>query len=106
MRRSKLPIEALPTWANLYNVKMIDIQVRKSDCGHGSGIFATTDSKSACQEFVVVPPELVLNMEAVWDFAKADRHLREVLEANGEFTRVSFSSSYSDGDQTLTVSCL
>lgn len=64
--------------------------------GSGSGVVATRGLKGASDEersgeapLMKIPKELVLSLERVKTFALADRGLSEVLEAMGEFGRVS-----------------
>lgn len=60
--------------------------------GKNSGIVAQRNlNRSATGPQTVlmtVPQSLVLSLENVWIYSKADRHLREVLEAVGEYARV------------------
>ena len=53
----------------------------------GTGL-AVTASVAEKAPLMLVPKDLILSMEQVWIHAKADRHLREVLEAMGDYARV------------------
>ena len=94
MRRHYLPIEQLRAWATLNDVKFNDTRIERitnPDGQHeGAGLFATRDFE-ASQDFetilLSVPHELVLSVDLVHGYAKSDGHLRDVLEAVGEFGR-------------------
>ena len=89
MRRHCLPIEHLRAWATLNDVKFNDTCVERitnPDGQHkGAGLFAARDFETF---LLSVPHELVLSVDLVHDYAKSDGHLRDVLEAVGEFGRV------------------
>lgn len=55
---------------------------------HGSGIFATRDFLDEEQILMTVPQQLVLSLENVWVCGKSDRHLLQILEQLGDFSRV------------------
>ena len=96
MRRQCLPIEQLQAWAKVNSVKFHNTKIERilgsdPEEDRGSGLVATGDFE-AQQNFetllLSVPQELVLSRELVEQFAKYDRHLRDVLEALGAFGRV------------------
>lgn len=94
--RSRLPVEALPTWARLNGIKFNDIGFEKLE--NGSGIVAKADKGYDAQGegaentgpviLMSVPPDMILSLDLVHDYAKSDPYLREVLEAMGDFGRV------------------
>ena len=88
MRRERLSITALPAWARLNNVDLRGVEIRELENGFGCGIVSTTTATEHGSQFLVISPELVLNVELVWIYAKNDPHLQSVLEANGEFAKV------------------
>jgi hypothetical protein len=95
MRRHRLPIEHLQAWATLNDVKFNGTCVERitnPDGQHeGAGLFAARDFETSHDfgNFLLsVPHELVLSVDLVHDYAKSDGHLRDVLEAVGEFGRV------------------
>lgn len=95
MHRRYLPIEQLQAWAILNGVKFnntwVDCRPPSKGEQRGAGVFVTTDFETDHDHeaiLVSVPHDLVLSQELVADFAKSDRHLKEVLEAAGEFGRV------------------
>ncbi|EEA25623.1 hypothetical protein TMatcc_006145 [Talaromyces marneffei ATCC 18224] len=91
LNRQLLPIDALPAWAQLNGIKFHDIEFKKLE--YGSGIVAKTDKEySSAQEaaekpeiLMTVPPDMVLSLDLVHEFAKSDPYLRAVLEASGDF---------------------
>lgn len=94
MRREALPIELLATWAKFNGVKYGDVEIRKiaSDAEDGAaGVFALHDLDPPASEpsiLMVIPRGLILSLQLVESHAKTDKHLREILEAVGEFGRV------------------
>ena len=88
MRRSRLSLDLLPHWIETNGVKLNGVGIAESDNGHGSGIVANTMITSAKHQFVVVPPELILNVGRIWAMSVNDPHLRELLEANGDYAKV------------------
>lgn len=91
LNRPRLPIDALPAWARLNGIKFNDIEFEKLE--FGSGIVAKADKEySSVQEaegkpeiLMTVPPDLILSLDLVHEFAKSDPYLRGVLEASGDF---------------------
>ena len=87
MHRQTLPIEQLSVWMTLNDVKAQGVQFQNGQ--NGSCIVANEQLTSTGLSVLQIPPELVLSLENVWIYAKADRHLAQVLEAVGDFARVS-----------------
>lgn len=90
MQRKFLPIEALPAWAELNNVEFHGVKISSLPDGKGSGVVATAEHTEEGTILIRVPQELVLSLENVWMYAKSDHHLREVLEATGDYARVLY----------------
>ena len=88
MQRKFLPIEALSAWAELNNVEFNGVKISSLPDGKGSGIVATVDHTEENAILMKIPQELVLSLDNVWVYAKSDQHLREVLEATGDYARV------------------
>lgn len=88
MQRKLLPIETVPAWAELNNVEFDGVKVSSLPAGKGSGVVATAAHSEDGAILMRVPQELVLSLGNVWMYAKSDQHLREVLEATGEYARV------------------
>jgi hypothetical protein len=92
MRRHCLPIEQLRAWATLNDVKFNDTRIEgitNPDGQYkGAGLFAARDFEASDDfetSLLSVPHDLVLSLDLVHDYAKSDGHLRDVLEAVGEF---------------------
>jgi hypothetical protein len=99
MRRDYLPIEALTPWAKLNGISLEGIAFRKlqgaDGTDKGSAIVATVeknDGEDEADTLLTVPSDLALTSEFVHNHAKIDRHLREVLDAVGDFGRVCYRS--------------
>jgi hypothetical protein len=94
MKRASLPVDFLSTWAKFNGVLYNNVAVWTVTTGtenRGAGVVALESRYCAEGEAVnlmVVPKGLVLSLGLVEDHAKSDKHLREVLEAVGEFGRV------------------
>ena len=86
MRRQTLPLDALSAWAQVNHVEFNGISVRAIP-SRGTGL-AVTASIAERTPLMLVPKDLILSLEQVWIHAKADKHLREVLEAMGDYARV------------------
>ena len=93
MRRARLSFESIPEWAKAHGVKLNGVSISKSESGYGWGVVATTVSTEPRHQFIVVPPELIINIDLIWRCSGTDPHLREILEANGDFAKVHYSPS-------------
>lgn len=103
MRRESLPVEALPAWARLNGVALSGVTFRQLQAedrtDKGYAIVATEEKgtvqgpsegeDSQPEVLLQIPSDLILSLEAVDNYAKADRYLREVLEAVGDLGRVT-----------------
>ena len=69
-------------------VQMNGVEIQHLDTKSGRGLVATAEADDEGHLFLDVPSGLILNVSTAWAHAKHDRHLREVLEANGEFAKV------------------
>lgn len=88
MQRKFLPIEALPAWAELNNVEFHGVRICSLPDSKGSRVVATAEHAEEGAILMRIPQELVLTPEKVWTYAKSNHHLREVLEATGDYARV------------------
>ena len=88
MGRELLPIDILPVWSKLNNVDLNGVEVSPLKHMKGSGVIATRELSEEDAILMTVPRELLLSHENVWMYAKADRHLQDLLEAVGEYSRV------------------
>jgi hypothetical protein len=85
------PIDAMPTWATFHGVKFNSVKVGPLPGFEDRGstvIAARTLQGGNVEPLLVVPKDLIISRETIELFARSDRHLREVLEAIGEFGRV------------------
>lgn len=102
MKREYLPIEALPIWAKLNGVAFHGVEIKRLRTEYGvdkgSAVIATSKKTAkalvegdeiAPEILITVPRDLVLSLELVETWAKSDRHLKEVLDAVGDYGRVS-----------------
>ena len=93
-----LPIETLPSWALLNDVTFngVTVGLQRGREDRGSTVIARKDltAEALTTPLIVVPRDLILSMERVRKHAKYDRDFREVIEALGEFGRVSFLSAF------------
>ncbi|KLJ13394.1 hypothetical protein EMPG_11645 [Blastomyces silverae] len=102
MRREYLPIDALAAWARLNSVQFHGVEVTQlqTEDGVDKGCSVVATVKKSAPEFdpeapaepeilMTIPPDLVLSLELVETCAKADRHLKEVLDTMGEFARTA-----------------
>ncbi|KAL4958798.1 SET domain-containing protein [Aspergillus stella-maris] len=96
MRRETLPIEALVPFARLYNISHRGVTFRKLKAEDGTekggAIVATEDRQpddEASGNILTVPSNLVLSLGMVQERARYDHHLRDVLEAVGDFGKTA-----------------
>jgi hypothetical protein len=85
------PIDALPPWATFHGVKFngVEIGPLPGFKYRGSTVIAARELQAGNVEpLLVVPKDLIISRENIELFARSDRHLREVLEATGDFGRV------------------
>lgn len=96
MKYASLPIEQLQTWARFNgvvfnNVLLADQITSKDGIDKGAGLLADagfSDSGASPEVLLTVPADLVLSKETVHLCAKADLHLKEILDAVGNFAEV------------------
>lgn len=83
MSRPRLPLEALPVWTSFNNGILSNVGV-ESVPHKGSGLIAKKDSADIGDSpLISIPHSLVLNMEAVEEYAKEDRSFRQLLDVCG-----------------------
>lgn len=85
-----LPIAALDSWSKLNGVQFEHVAVQRLSGAEekGSALAAITHISNADRPYITVPRDLVLSQEAVRLHAKADIHLRDLLEAAGDLCHV------------------
>jgi hypothetical protein len=87
----KQPIDSLPAWATFHGVAFNGVKVGPLPGleERGSTVIADCDLQGGKTEpLLVVPKELIISRQNIDLLAKSDRHLRELLEALGDFGRV------------------
>ncbi|CAO2651989.1 Nn.00g002720.m01.CDS01 [Neocucurbitaria sp. VM-36] len=88
----KQPIDALPRWATFHGVVFNGVKIGPLPGfeERGSTVIANRDLEGGKTEpLLVVPKELIISRQNIELLAKADRHLRDVLEALGDFGRTT-----------------
>lgn len=83
----QLPIEGLPIWARFNDVGFHDVKITESD-GKGYGVVCqkklTTNPDATDKRILLsVPHALVLNQDAVREYAKEDQAFKQLLDAVG-----------------------
>lgn len=87
MHRGPLLIDELTPWARINNIELIGVEFSTGQSG--SGVITTVEKSESEALLMSVPQELVLSLDNVWIYAKSDRHLMQVLEALGAYSRVA-----------------
>ncbi|KAL8811871.1 MAG: hypothetical protein Q9200_001459 [Gallowayella weberi] len=87
MHRQYLPANALQAWTDLNGIESKGITINQTSNGRGLGLIATKHTSDDKTPLTTVPAHLVLSLENVWIHAKSDRHLQEVLEVVGDYSR-------------------
>ncbi|KAK1754488.1 hypothetical protein QBC47DRAFT_384043 [Echria macrotheca] len=86
MAPQELPIDDLPIWARLNDVRFTNVRVVKSE-GKGYGVICQqsfdADDSGPDKPLLTVPHGLVLNEAAVEEYAKEDKNFKQLLEAVG-----------------------
>ena len=85
------PINALPRWASFHGVTFNKVEIGPLPGfeDRGSTVIAKSELEGGKVEpLLVVPKELIISRRNIEIHAKSDRHLREILEAIGDFGRV------------------
>ncbi|ETI20539.1 hypothetical protein G647_08576 [Cladophialophora carrionii CBS 160.54] len=85
MRQASLPLENLRTWAHFNDVRLFEASIEPRIVGEdgnekGGGLQADAEHGPG-KPFVAVPLDLVLSKERVEQCAKADQHLKGLIEA-------------------------
>ena len=88
MHRETLPVDQLAAWTQLNNVEFNGVKITPLQGNRGSGLVTTADRSTDNPLLITVANDLVLTLENVWVYAKSDNHLRQVLEATGDYSRV------------------
>lgn len=86
MYLEKLPVSAIPAWAKFNRISLNGVTISKLAGDRGLGVVG--DGGNSDRTLMLVPADLILSVQNVSIFAKSDQHLREVLQAVGDFSRV------------------
>lgn len=78
-------------WATLNGCRFEGVNVEEL-AGKGLAVVAKTDLKDDIGPLMTVPREMILSLETVELHAKADKHLRDGLDALGSFGKVTVVS--------------
>lgn len=87
----KQPIDALPSWATFHGVKLNGVKIGPLPGFEERGSTVIADHVlhgGKVDPLLVVPKDLIISRANIELLAKSDRHLRQILEANGDFGRV------------------
>lgn len=89
MRRCFLDSDRLTGLSKLSGIETHGcVSISASSSDRGCGIIAVKDLHGSEPVLVTVPRDLVVSTENVHIYAKADKHLQDVLDAAGKFSRV------------------
>lgn len=103
MHRETLPIDQLGAWIRLNNVKFNGVKITALQGNRGSGLVTTAERSTDNPLLMTVPNDLVLSFETVWVYAKSDKHLRQVLEATGDYSKVPDPKALMKDPETLDM---
>jgi hypothetical protein len=85
------PIDVLPRWASFHGVEFNHVKIGPLPGYESRGSTVIADQKlvgGSVEPLIIVPKELIVSRRNIKLFSKSDHHLREVLEALGDFGRV------------------
>ncbi|KAJ4396085.1 hypothetical protein N0V93_000302 [Gnomoniopsis smithogilvyi] len=83
MTRERLSLQALPAWMGFNNATLANIEIQQIQ-QKGNGLVTRASSADIGQSALInVPHDLVLNAEAVEEYAKEDSNFRAFLDACG-----------------------
>jgi hypothetical protein len=85
-------VAEFPAWAEFNGIKFNGVQIGPLPGfeHRGSTVIAKRQLTAGKEDaLIVVPGDLILSRQNIEGFAKSDQHLKEVLNALGDFGRVS-----------------
>lgn len=88
MELEKLPVSAIPAWVKLNGVSFNGVTISQLTGDRGLGVVGDEGNSERTRPLMLVPADLILSVQNVFIFAKSDQHLREILEAVGDYSRV------------------
>ncbi len=99
MRQASLSLQNLRAWSHFNDVRLFEASINQSIIGKdgtdkGGGLLAQAEHGPG-QPFLAVPLELVLSKERVEQCAKADQHLKELIDAAPSLFQVGRRQSQS-----------
>ena len=84
MHREYLPPSFACVWARLNGIELPGAEVSTIPDPRGLCLLATRELSEIEPILITVPKGLLLSLDYVWDCARSDHHLRELLEAIGD----------------------
>lgn len=88
MHLQKLPVSAIPAWAKVNGISFNGVTISPLTNDRGLGVVGDGGNSDRTGPLMLVPADLILSVQNVFTYAKSDQHLREVLEAAGDYSRV------------------
>lgn len=88
MQLQKLPVSAISAWAKVNGISLNGVTISQLTGDRGLGVVGDGGNSDKTGPLMLVPADLILSVQSVFIFAKSDQHLREVLEASGDYSRV------------------
>lgn len=88
MHLQKLPVSAIPAWVKINDISFNAVTISQLTGDRGLGVVGDGGYSDRTGPLMLVPANLILSVQNVFIFAKSDQHLREVLEAAGDDSRV------------------
>lgn len=88
MHLQKLPVSEIPAWAKVNGISLNGVTISQLTGDRGLGVVGDGGNSDRTGPLMRVPAELILSVQNVFIFAESDQHLREVLKAAGDYSRV------------------
>lgn len=88
MHLQKLPVSAIHEWAKVNGISFNGVTISQLTGDRGLGVVGDGGNSDRTGPLMRVPADLILSVQNVFIFAESDQHLREVLEAAGDYSRV------------------
>lgn len=88
MHLEKLPVSAIPAWVKVNGISFNGVTISKLTDDRGLGVIGDGGNSYRTGPLMLVPADLILSAQNVFTFAKSDKHLREILEAAGDYSKV------------------
>jgi len=88
MKRITQEAGNVASWIQSTDIQLNGVVIASTE-SWGSGILSSASHNEDATVLLTVPSHLVLSLSTVWDYASTDLHLRQLLEAQGEWTRTA-----------------